>query len=485
MNAIESKQLITYLNERLDTLKFPANPVKRGSVFEQIYAMKLPDAIATYASYEDAQAIAEDYFERNELDLNLGRVPQVAKPLKGSFIRDDKARDKFWKDVNEKCFNKHQFPTDPKARHAFVHEVIGTEHIEQSDYDADTILKMVEAALDTWEHSEDVNEMEGNVDNDPIADIGDEATEQEDPIDYTKEKAEVKAIFKYYAIPVNFQKATQYATYEAARVGMKHEAILSLVETYCKRENNDHVGQPKPIVQPETGVMPYDPVNEIEELRHTLLSLKSRAFLEGVDYDTIPGTNKPSLLLPGMEKIMRVMRLRPEYTLLPTSIIDFDKPLFSLDYECRIVEVDSGLVRATAIGSCNSHETKYRCRWVKEHELPMGVKYIERRHEKFTEFAWAIDKGETTGKYGKPAEYWQRFRDAITDQTAIDGERESNGKVQRTWTIEGDVYKIPNTDVADQLNTMHKIAQKRGLGSAVKLVANASEFFTTDLEKKR
>ncbi|HEX8684304.1 MAG TPA: hypothetical protein VF707_18455, partial [Ardenticatenaceae bacterium] len=41
---------------------------------------------------------------------------------------------------------------------------------------------------------------------------------------------------------------------------------------------------------------------------------------------------------------------------------------------------------------------------------------------------------------------------------------------------------VPNPDIADQVNTVQKMAQKRALVQATLLAVNASEFFTQDVE---
>ena len=44
------------------------------------------------------------------------------------------------------------------------------------------------------------------------------------------------------------------------------------------------------------------------------------------------------------------------------------------------------------------------------------------------------------------------------------------------------LYRIPNPDVADVVNTIQKMAQKRALVAATLIATSASEFFTQDIE---
>jgi hypothetical protein len=94
-----------------------------------------------------------------------------------------------------------------------------------------------------------------------------------------------------------------------------------------------------------------------------------------------------------------------------------------------------------------------------------------------------VDKAETSGKYGKPPEYWQQFKDAIENKTAKAIKRKTRaGKEYDAWEIDTTVYRVPNEDVFSQVNTVQKMAQKRALVAATMLAVNASEYYTQDLE---
>lgn len=203
-------------------------------------------------------------------------------------------------------------------------------------------------------------------------------------------------------------------------------------------------------------------IQSVKLLVGILTQLKSDVFEVGVDYGVIPGTNtKPVLLLPGMEKLLRALRLRPEY-IARQQIVDFDKPLFYFQYECRLIEIDTGLVVATAIGSANSNESKWRYRTA-ERECPnCGAATIKR-----SKFA---PKGAPQGT--PPGWYCYAKIGGCGAEFAYE-----DGQI-----LEQEVGRIENPDLADQLNTIDKISQKRALGSAVKIVANASMLFDIDLE---
>ena len=209
---------------------------------------------------------------------------------------------------------------------------------------------------------------------------------------------------------------------------------------------------------------------------------------EGADFGTIPGTNKPTLLKPGAEKLTTFFGLTTRFEIVE-KVEDWSggdhggEPFFYYWFRASLWRGDRLI--AEADGSCNTMESKYRWRWVGAEDIPPGMdaKALKTRGGSLSEFTFAVDKAETGGKYGKPAEYWQRFKDAIDNNTAKQGRRKTaKGAEYDTWEIDSTVYRVPNEDVFSQVNTVQKMAQKRALVAATLLAVNASEFFTQDLE---
>ena len=153
-------------------------------------------------------------------------------------------------------------------------------------------------------------------------------------------------------------------------------------------------------------------------------SLKS-----GHDYDTIPGTGKPTLLKPGAEKILMMFGLTSEYEFLD-KIEDYDKGIFAYTMKCILSR--NGQKITEGVGSCNSKEDKYRWRWYKEEDVPAGV-----------------DKDSLKSKTNR----W--------------------GKTE---------YKLENEEIYSQANTILKMAKKRAQVDATLTVASLSEVFTQDIE---
>lgn len=234
-----------------------------------------------------------------------------------------------------------------------------------------------------------------------------------------------------------------------------------------------------PVVDIQSAVARYKAFNDFV----------SHVLKKDTDYGTVPGTgDKPALLKPGAEKLSTFFGLRPDFEPL-TVIEDWSgkdhggEPFFYYRYKCKMYR--NGELVGDGIGSCNSFEKKYRYRWVNEMDLPadFDTSKYECRDGSISEFTFAIEKAETTGKYGKPKEYWQKFRDAIADGSAKHIQKKTrSGQSLEAIEIGGKLYAVPNKDVADQVNTIDKMAQKRALVAAVLITTNASDYFTQDIE---
>jgi len=174
-------------------------------------------------------------------------------------------------------------------------------------------------------------------------------------------------------------------------------------------------------------------ITEIRNLIRKLDEFYKTILQKGVDYDTIPGTPKPTLLKPGAELLLRFFDLRSE--IKNTQSIentDPNNPYFQYNITIAIYN-KHGEKLGEGLGSANSKETKFAFRWVPEKYVPSNIdkKNLEKREE--------------------------------------------NEKV---------LYKIPTppNEIFSMANTIMKMAQKRALISAVLMVTGASRIFTQDLE---
>lgn len=80
---------------------------------------------------------------------------------------------------------------------------------------------------------------------------------------------------------------------------------------------------------------------------------------KGVDYGTIPGTQKDSLWKPGAEKLCNFFGLSVESETVDSDI-DWDKGYSFFRVRTILRSKKNGQIVATGIGSCNSFEKKYK-----------------------------------------------------------------------------------------------------------------------------
>lgn len=171
---------------------------------------------------------------------------------------------------------------------------------------------------------------------------------------------------------------------------------------------------------------------EIDNIANTMNKIAQmqtvvqKTLKKGHDFGEVPGTNKPTLLKPGGEKICMLFGLNPEYEFLQTTE-DYDKEFFSYNIKCTLYRNKQAV--AQGVGSCNSKEKKYR--YINVDSMPTN--YIGLSEE-------FVDK------YGRTK------------------------------------YKISNPDICSLVNTILKMAKKRAFIDAVLQVASLSEVFTQDLE---
>ncbi len=221
---------------------------------------------------------------------------------------------------------------------------------------------------------------------------------------------------------------------------------------------------------------------------NTLVEFVQTVMRDGVDFGTIPGTPKPTLFKAGAEKLTTLFGLTVRFNIVE-QVEDWNgdqhggEPFFYYWYRCSLSRGDRLI--AEADGSCNSRESKYRWRWVSAQDVPAAMKLdsLVKRGGTISEFTFAVDKAETGGKYGKPLEHWQAFQQAIEAGTARLIKRKTNaGKEMDAWEIDSTLYRVPNEDIASQVNTVQKMGQKRSFVAVTLIGVNASEFFTQDIE---
>ncbi|MGB9179486.1 MAG: hypothetical protein WCB68_09615 [Pyrinomonadaceae bacterium] len=204
--------------------------------------------------------------------------------------------------------------------------------------------------------------------------------------------------------------------------------------------------------------MPAMTIEAAVERYNSITEFVSRVLRRDVDYGVIPGTEKLTLLKPGAEKLTTFFGLSTRFRLIEriedwTGLDHNGEPFFYYLYRCRLSRGD--LLIAEADGSCNSRETKYRYRDAQRVCPECGNAAIIKGKEEYGGgYLCFRKKGGCGAKFS-------------TGDPVIETQQ---------------VGRVPNADIADQVNTIQKMSQKRSLIAATLLAVNASEFFTQDVE---
>lgn len=160
---------------------------------------------------------------------------------------------------------------------------------------------------------------------------------------------------------------------------------------------------------------------------------------EGTDYDTIPGTQKPTLLKPGAENMLRFFGLGHRIE-LNESVKDWESGFFYFSYKVTVFKLigeGEEFVLSECEGSANSKESRYADRWVPQ---------------------------------------WRLKDHGIDDPSGLESRDRENDRGPYKE------YKVKNKDIFSLVNTLQKMAIKRALVGAALQATGASGLFTQDLE---
>jgi hypothetical protein len=210
----------------------------------------------------------------------------------------------------------------------------------------------------------------------------------------------------------------------------------------------------------EAFMMPVLTIKQAVERRKAIVDFTQQVMILGTDYGVIPGTQEPTLFKPGAEKLCTLFGLTSRFIIV-TAVEDWTgadhegEPFFYFVYRCQLSR--DGHHIAEGDGSCNSWESKYRYRNAQRKCPACNQATIIKGKAEYGG-GWVCHK--TRGGCG--AKYPE-------GDTRIEGQQ---------------LGRVANMDVADQVNTLQKMAQKRALIGATLLAVNASEFFTQDLEDR-
>lgn len=212
-------------------------------------------------------------------------------------------------------------------------------------------------------------------------------------------------------------------------------------------------------VQAASAFMPVMTMGQAIERRNVIIEATQNLMRPDVDFGIIPGTgNKPGLFQPGADKLCNLFGLSIQYEFVEkvedwTGAQHGGEPFFYYQVKGRAYRGD--YLIGEGIGSCSSWETKYRYR-KGERKCPQCE-------------AEAIIKGKA--EYGGG---WLCFQ-----KKGGCGAKFKDGD---SIIEKQDVARRPNPDIADQVNTILKIAVKRAKVATTINATSASEFFTQDVE---
>jgi DNA-directed RNA polymerase subunit RPC12/RpoP len=170
---------------------------------------------------------------------------------------------------------------------------------------------------------------------------------------------------------------------------------------------------------------------------------------ENEHFGIIPGTNKPTLLKPGAEKLNLVFRFDPQYD----SVDRYDGDHLTIKSKCTLFHIPTGMRIGSGEGSCSTKESKYAFRNAQIVCPQCGKEtVIKGRPEYGGGYLCFTKKGGCGAKFP---------------------DDEFNGQA---------FGKVANDNLADQYNTVLKMANKRSLIAAVLNATAASDIFTQDTE---
>lgn len=184
-------------------------------------------------------------------------------------------------------------------------------------------------------------------------------------------------------------------------------------------------------------------------------SFKEQCMVDDIDFGIIEGVKKPSLFKPGAEKLLKFCG----YAVTSVNVIEHKDwnatpPLFDYRIETTVSSLHTGKVEGIGVGECNSYEPRYKYRQGSRACPQCGEATIfKSKNHPFGWYCWTKKGG--CGQQFQPGD------------KSIEGQ---------------DTGRTINPDIAEQKNTIMKMAKKRSVVDAALIATGASEIFTQDVE---
>ena len=81
--------------------------------------------------------------------------------------------------------------------------------------------------------------------------------------------------------------------------------------------------------------------------------------VDGVDYGSLPNTDKRCLFKSGAEKLCDIFGFSKKIDII-SRVEDFEKGIFHYEVKAILINKRSGIIEAEGVGSCNNMEKKYK-----------------------------------------------------------------------------------------------------------------------------
>lgn len=107
-------------------------------------------------------------------------------------------------------------------------------------------------------------------------------------------------------------------------------------------------------IVPEFAITLQEAKDRIRMLREFVKEM----MVSGVDYGNIPGTNKPTLLKPGAEKLCDIFGFSKTVEVL-NRVEDWQDGFMHYEVKVTLINKRSGIIEAEGLGSCNTLEKKF------------------------------------------------------------------------------------------------------------------------------
>lgn len=191
-------------------------------------------------------------------------------------------------------------------------------------------------------------------------------------------------------------------------------------------------------------------IEELKRRQDLVQQCLKQVMTPGHHYGTIPGTDKPTLLKPGIEKLCSLFRLAPTFQTIQRDLQNNHREYRVV---CTLTHQGSGMVVATGEGLCSTMESKYRWRLASRKCPECQADAIRKSKDGGGFYCWS--------KLGGCGAKFREGDRKIIDQT---------------------LGRIENPDIADTYNTVLKIGAKRAAAAACLVATACSDIFMDDAE---